>query len=139
MEITANVAQTVATNSNVLFTETPVCGNCSISHRQGSGLVSLRGLTNQCRARYKIVFGGNIAIPATGTVDPISIALALDGEPISTTSAIITPTAVSAYNNVFTTIFLDVPRGCCQTLSVQNTSTQSILVQNANLIVERVA
>ena len=139
MEITANVAQTVATNSNVLFTETPVCGNCSISHRQGSGLVSLRGLTNQCRARYKIVFGGNIAIPATGTVDPISIALALDGEPISTTSAIITPAAVSDYNNVFTTIFLDIPRGCCQTLSVQNTSTQPILVQNANLIVERVA
>jgi len=46
MEITANAAQTVAVGQVVVFTETAVSGNCSMIHREGSGLVSLRGLTN---------------------------------------------------------------------------------------------
>ena len=62
MEITANAIQTVAAGANVIFTDTVVCGNCAIMHREGSGLVTLRGLTNQCRARFRVSFGGNIAI-----------------------------------------------------------------------------
>lgn len=139
MEITANAIQTVAENQNVLFTDTVVCGNCSIMHREGSGLVTLRGLTNQCRARYRVSFGGNIAIPTGGTVEPISLALAINGEPVATTTMISTPTAVEDYNNVFSAIFLDIPRNCCSQISVKNTSDQAIEVQNANLIVERVA
>jgi hypothetical protein len=46
MELTAVALQTVASNQNVLFTETAVRGNCSILHRQGSGLVTLRGITD---------------------------------------------------------------------------------------------
>ena len=46
---------------------------------------------------------------------------------------------VDEYNNVFSSIFLDVPKGCCSQISVKNLSTQAINVQNANLIVERVA
>ena len=72
MEITANAIQTVDSGANVLFTDTVVGGNYSIIHRDGSGLVTLRGLTNQCRARFKVSFGGNIAIPTGGTVGPIS-------------------------------------------------------------------
>lgn len=68
MEITANAVQTVRSNQNVLFTDTVVCGNCSITHRDGSGLVNLKGLTNQRRARYRVLFGGNLAIPTGGTV-----------------------------------------------------------------------
>lgn len=139
MEITANAIQTVAENQNVLFTDTVVCGNCSIMHREGSGLVTLRGLTNQCRARYRVSFGGNIAIPTGGTVEPISLALAINGESVATTTMISTPTAVEDYNNVFSAIFLDIPRNCCSQISVKNTSDQAIEVQNANLIVERVA
>lgn len=141
MEITANAVQTVGSNQNVLFTDTVVCGNCSITHRDGSGLVNLKGLTNQRRARYRVLFGGNLAIPTGGTVGEISIAITLDGEPIVTTTAIVTPAAVEQYNNVFTAIFIDVPCGCCSQIGVKNTSitNQSILVQNANLIVERVA
>jgi len=45
MEITANALQTVLEDQNVLFTETPVSGNCSIMHRDGSGLTALRGMT----------------------------------------------------------------------------------------------
>lgn len=139
MEITANAIQTVEANQNVLFTDTVVCGNCSIMHREGSGLVTLRGLTNQCRARFRVSFGGNIAIPADGTVEPISVALAINGEPVATTTMITTPAAVEEFNNVFGAIFLDVPRNCCSQISVRNTSTQAIEIQNANLIIERVA
>lgn len=139
MEITANAIQTVPVNANVIFTDTVVCGNCSITHREGSGLITLRGLTNQCRARFRVSFGGNIAIPADGTVGPISLAIAIDGEPVATTTMISTPAAVEEFNNVFSAIFLNVPRGCCSQISVRNTSDQPIDVQNANLIVERVA
>lgn len=140
MEIIANALQTVEENANVLFTDTVVCGNCSISHRAGSGLVTLRGITNcQARARYRVSFGGNIAIPTGGTVEAISLALAIDGEPVATTTMIVTPAAVEEFFNVFSAIFIDIPKNCCSQISVQNTSTQAIDVQNANLIIERVA
>lgn len=140
MEITNNAVQEVAANQNVLLTDTVVSGNCSIVHRSGSGLITLRGLTNnQCRARFRVTFGANIAVPAGGTAGAISLALAINGEAVATTTMITTPAAVSEYNNVFSSIFLDVPKGCCSQISVKNTSTQAIDVQNANLIVERVA
>ena len=139
MEITANALQTVPENQNVQFTDTITCGSCSISHRDGSGLITLKGVTTQCRARFKISFGGNIALPTGGTVGPISLAIAIDGEPITTTTMISTPAAVEEFNNIFGAIFIDIPRGCCSTVSVRNTSTQAIDVQNANLIIERVA
>lgn len=139
MEIIAVATQTVAENQNVLFTDSVTCGNCSITHRDGSGIVTLRGTTNQCRARYKVTFGGNIAIPTGGTVEAISLALAIDGEGLGSSTMIVTPAAVEEYFNVFGAMFIDVPKGCCLTVSVQNTSAQSILVQNANLIIERVA
>ena len=139
MELTANAIQTVAANANVYFTDTAVGGNCSILHRDGSGLVTLRGLTDQCRARFRVSFGGNIAVPTGGTVGPISLAIAINGEPVVTTTMISTPAAVEEYNNVFSAIFIDVPKGCCSQISVQNISDDDIEIQNANLIVERVA
>jgi hypothetical protein len=139
MEIIAVATQTVAANQNVLFTDSVTSGNCSITHRDGSGLVTLRGTTAQCRARYKVSFGANIAIPTGGTAGAISIALSIDGEPVGASTMTVTPLDVEDYNNVFGALFIDVPKGCCMTISVQNINTQSILVQNANLIVERVA
>ena len=139
MEIIANALQTVEVNQNVLFTDTVVCGNCSMNHRDGSGLVSIKGNTNQCRARDRVSFGGNIAIPTGGTVEAISLAIAIEGEAVPSTTMIVTPAAVEEFFNVFSAIFLDVPRECCMTVSVKNISTQAIDVQNANLIIERVA
>ena len=139
MEIIAVATQTVAENQNVLFTDSVTCGNCSITHRDGSGIVTLRGTTNQCRARYKVTFGGNIAIPTGGTVEAISLAIAIDGEGLGSSTMIVTPAAVEEYFNVFGAMFIYVPKSCCITVSVTNTSTQDILVQNANLIIERVA
>lgn len=128
MEIIANALQTVEVNQNVLFTDTVVCGNCSMNHRDGSGLVSIKGNTNQCRARYRVSFGGNIAISTGGTVEAISLAIAIEGETVPSTTMIVTPAAVEEFFNVFSAIFLDVPRGCCITVSVRNISTQAIEV-----------
>lgn len=138
-EYIATDVQTVETNQNVLFTDTPICGSNSIFHRQGSGLFTLRGITNQCRARFKVTFGANIAIPETETVDPISVAIAINGEPILSTTMIVTPAAVSQFFNVGRTIYIDIPAGCCSQISIKNTSTQSISIENANLIIDRVA
>ena len=139
MEITANALQTVAIGSNVLFTETAVKGNCSIIHREGSGLTTLRGITRQCRARFKVTFGANVALPADATVVPILLALAVNGEPVATTTMISTPAAVEEFNNVSSSVFFDVPACCCYQISVRNIGTTEVDVQNANLIVERVA
>lgn len=138
-EFTAVALQTVAAGQNVLFTETPVPGSNCIVHRAGSGVVTLRGITNQCRALYRISFGANIAIPTGGTVGAISVALSLEGEPLASATAIETPAAVEEFSNVYVSFFAEAPRGCCVTVSVENTSGQAINVQNANLIVERVA
>ena len=140
MEITNNTAQTVAVSGNVLFTNVAIPGNCSIIYREGSGLVKLRGLTNsQCRARFKVTFSGNIAVPTGGTAGEISLALSADGETIAESTMISTPTAAAAYQNVSTTIYIDVPRNCCSSLTVKNIGDEEISVINANLIVERVA
>lgn len=137
-EYTAATLQNVAANQNVLFTETPVCGSNCIVHRAGSGLVTIKGNTNQCRARYRVFFSGNISIPTGGTVAPIALAIAIDGEPVSASTMIQTPAAVGALNNVASEIYVDAPRGCCHTVSAKNISTQAINVQNANLVVSRV-
>lgn len=139
MELTANALQAVEANQNILFTDTAIAGSCSILHRSGSGLVTLRGITSQCRARFRVTFGGNVGLPTGGTLGPVSLAIAINGEPVATTTMISTPAALEELNNVFSSIFLDVPAGCCSQISVKNTTNQSIDVQNANLIVERVA
>jgi len=139
-EYTAVAAQTVAAGQNVVFTESPVpCGKGYVNHREGSGIFTLRGITNQCKARYKVSFGSNIAVPTGGTVEPISVAVALEGEPLGSATAIVTPAAVEEFFNVFVSVYVEVPRCCCVSVAVENTSTEPITVQNANMIIERVA
>ena len=138
-EFTGIALQTVAAGEDVALTETPVSGSKCIVHRQGSGIVKLRGITNQCRARFLVSFSGNIQIPTGGTVEAISLALAVDGEPLQSTRMIVTPAAVENFFNVSAQSYIDVPCGCCSTVAVQNTSTQAIEVQNANLIAVREA
>lgn len=138
-EFTNATTALVAAGQNVPLTETAVAGNCSIVHREGAGIVTLRGLTNQCRARYKVSFGANIAIPTGGTVEAISLAIAVNGEPLVSATAVVTPAAVGDYGNIFVSANVDVPHGCCLTVAAENISGQAINVANANMIVERVA
>lgn len=139
MEITAIATQTVASNGNVLFTETVVPGNCSILHREGSGIVTLRGLTQQCRARFRVTFNGNISVPTEETPGVISLVASINGEPLQSTKMIATPAAVLEPFSVGASTFVDVPTGCCLQLSIKNDTANAIAVANADLIVERVA
>ena len=133
--------QTVTTGNNVLFTNgNRACRKGYIVHRNDSGVITLRGITNQCRAAYRVQFTGNVAISAGETVAPISIALALNGEALGNATAIVTPAAVGNFFNVSISTFVDVPRGCCLTLSVKNiTADTSIDVENANIVIDRTA
>ena len=131
--------QEVELNGNVVFDETPVYPTKCITHREDSGIVRLNGAGNRQRARYYVSFNGNIQIPADGTVEEISVAITVDGEVLESTRMIVTPAAVEEFFNVSASAFVDVPCNCCVTVSVRNTSEQPIEVQNANLIVVRVA
>ena len=134
--------QEIAANQNALLEDSIPCTKGYVIHRNGSGILTLRGIVNNpCAkfARYKVTFNGNIAIPTGGTVGAISIGLAIDGEPLQASLAIVTPAAVEEYFNVTSTAFVTVAAGCCDTIAVENTSTDPILLQNANVVVERVA
>ena len=138
-EFIAIELQEVTENQNVLFTETPICPTKGIFHRAGSGIVRVSGNATQNRARYLVSYSGNIQIPTGGTVEEISLAISIDGEPMASTQMIVTPTVVEALFNVSSQVYIDVPCGCCATIGVKNTSAQAIEVQNSNLIVVRVA
>lgn len=149
-EYVYNPVQEVQVNQNVLLQDSIPCTKGYVYHRNGSGILTLRGIVNNtcCGfARYQVTFNGNIAVPTDGTVGAIAIALALDGEPIQTSKAIVTPAAVDEYFNVTSTAIITVPRGCCENLSVENVSEgataaatpTAINVQNANLVVSRIA
>lgn len=150
-EFTFNPIQLVQPNQPVILNTTIGCPRGYILHRNESGIVTLRGIVNNpygCFARYQVTFNGNIAVPDGGTVGPISVSLAIDGEPILTSRAIVTPAAVDEYFNVTSTAIITVPRGCCFNVSVENTSESAtpattpapaINVQNANLTVTRIA
>lgn len=153
-EFTKNEVQSVLANQVVTLDTTIGCNKGYVYHRNGSGIVTLRGITPNCFARYQVTFNGNIAVPSTGTAGPISVAIAIDGEPLLTSRAIATPAAVATdpptqanFFNVTSTAIINVPRGCCFNVSVENTSEgatptdvpPTILVQNANLTVSRIA
>lgn len=138
-EYTNSGVVTVAAGQNVPLTETAVSGNCSIVHREGAGIVTLRGLTQQCVARYKVTFGANIAIPDGGTVDAITAALAVNGEALASATATVTPAASENYFNIFVSTVVSVPRGCCVTVAAENTSTQAVNFANSNMIAERIS
>lgn len=155
-EFTKNEVQTVLPNQPVTLNTSISCNKGYVYHRTGSGIVTLRGITPNCFARYQVTFNGNIAIPDGGTAPgPISVALALDGEPILTSRAIVTPAETADdpptqnnFFNVTSTAIISVPRCCCFNVSVENTSESTdpatlpapaILVQNANLTVTRIA
>lgn len=149
-EYVENAIQLVQPNQAVLLEDSIPCNKGYVFHRNQSGIVTLRGIVNCPNAgfaRYQVTFNGNIAVPTGGTVGPISISLAISGEPILTSRAIVTPAAVEQYFNVTSTAIITVPRGCCFNVSVENTSEgataaaapTAINVQNANLVVSRIA
>ena len=131
--------QTVETGDNVLFTNGyRCCKKGYVQHRDSSGIFTLKGAG--CKALYKVQFNANIAIAEGGTVEPISVAISLDGETLNNAEAIVTPAAIGDFFNVSVATYIEVPCGCCVTISVENTSdTTGIDVINANIIIDRIA
>lgn len=146
-EYVYNPVQVVQPNQPVILEDSIPCNKGYVYHRNQSGNLILRGITPNCFARYQVTFNGNIAVPTGGTVGEISVALAVDGEPILTSNAIVTPAAEEEYFNVTSTAIITVPRGCCFSVSVENTTAgttpadvgTAINVQSANLVVSRIA
>lgn len=146
-EWSANALQTVNSGATVIFTENPVpCRRGLIRHRDDTGNFLLAGYVPrqygcQCNrqgsANYLVDFGANIAIPTGGTIGAISLAIAIDGAIIPSSTMTITPAAVEEFFNVSRAINAAVFAGCCESISVVNTSDQPILVQNANIIISR--
>ncbi len=148
-EYLSNTVQNVALDNPILFTDSIPCNKGYVYHEDGTGIFILKGCTNNCFARYQVTFNGNIAIPTGGAITPISIAISVLGEPRLTSRAIYTPGAVDEYGNVTSTALITVPKGCCFSIAVRyvdateadaaTTPTPSIEVQNANLVIDRVA
>ena len=147
-EYLANVEQTVALNAPVLFTASIPCSNGCIYHEDETGIFILKGKTPNCFARYQMTFNGNIAVPEGGDITPIALAVTVNGEPRVTSRAIYTPVAVDEFGNVTSTAIITVPQGCCFSVSVRYVQatddptvvpTPIIDVQNANLVIDRIA
>lgn len=148
-EYLANALQNVSLNNPILFTASIPCNKGYIYHEDETGIFILRGITNNCFARYRVTYNGNIAVPTGGAVTPIAIAITVNGEPRPTSEAVFTPQAVNELGNVTSTCIITVPRGCCFSLSVRYvdatvdnaavTPTPTIEVQNSNLVIDRIA
>jgi hypothetical protein len=139
-EYTAVTLQTVDVDDNIIFTNSfRACRKGFIEHRNDSGIFTLKGASNGCRAVYRVTFDGNIAISTGGTVEPISVALTINGEALGNATATVTPAAIGDFFNVSIATFIDIPCSCCVTVSVENTSDTAIDVTNANIIFDRVA
>lgn len=149
-EYAFNPIQLVEPGQNVILDSVIPCNRGYVFHRDQSGILILRGIVNSnaCFARYQVTFNANIALPEDAeTVGPISVSLAIDGEPLQTSRAIVTPADVDEYWNVTSTAIITVPKGCCFSVAVENTSgapepgvpAPAINVQNANLTVARIA
>ena len=141
-EWTSVTEQTVQPGGSIVFTANPVpCERGLVRHRDGDSNFLLSGwmpnrrcncpCSRNASARYSVDFGANIAIPTGGTAGEISVAIALDGTALPSTIMSVTPAAVEEYFSVGRETSVEIWRGCCQTVAIQNVSDQPILVRNA--------
>lgn len=115
--------ETVALNEPIPFIDSIPCNKNYILHQNGSGIIILRGVVNNpcsCFARYEVEFTGNISIPTGGAITPIATAIVVSGEERVGSRSIFTPAAVDQYGNVTSRATVDVPKGCCFTVSVES-------------------
>ncbi len=148
-EYLANAVQNVNLNDAAVFTASIPCNKGYVYHEDETGIFILKGITNNCFARYQVTFNGNIAIPTGGEIVPIAMALTVNGEIRPTSRAIFTPAAVEEYGNVTSTAIITVPKGCCFSVALRavsgitppatDTPAPTLLLQNANLVVNRIA
>jgi hypothetical protein len=117
--LTRDQVESVALNAPIPFIDSIPCNKGNVFHQNGTGIFVLRGKTTNCFARYTVEFTGNISIPDGGAVTPIATALVVSGEERIGSRSIFTPAAVDEYGNVTSRAVVDVPCGCCFTVSVE--------------------
>ena len=148
-EYLANAEQVVNLNAPIIFNASIPCTRGYVYHEDETGVFILRGITcGQCFATYQVTFNGNIALPEEGTVGPIAVAITVNGEPRLTSRAVFVPAETDTFGNVTSTAIIKVPKGCCFSVSVDavpgtddatETSAPAIIVENANLVITRIA
>ena len=141
-EYTNNDLIEVPVGGSIIFNNSISCNRGYIYHRNESGVFILRGIVNnptQQFARYQIVYNGNVSVPEGETPAALSFSIAIDGEAIPTSTAIVTPTVAEAFFNITSTAIIDCPKCCCLNVSIVNNGTIPTDVQNSNLVINRVA
>ena len=140
--------QNVSLGNSVIFNASIPCNRGYVYHEDGSGVFILRGITNNCFARYEVTFSGNIAIIPEGEVTPIAIGITENGEVLPQSIAISSPIEADEYGNVISTATITVPRGCCFTVALRyvngvtdgtTTPTPTINVRNGSVRIVRTA
>lgn len=131
-------SQTVTSGQNVLFptdkVRTRSC-QCSckgwLAHDLGSGLFTLTK-----PGVYEVEYNANVT---SATVGVASLDLELDGEIIGGTRSIYTVATASEVGNVSGTTLIRVPCGASYVVSLGNNSGLSLTVQDANIIIKKLA
>ena len=143
-------SQAVALNNPIIFSSSPIpCNKGYVLHEDGTGNFILRGVTNNCFARYQIVYSGNVSVPEGGAVTAVGLAISINGETRPSSLAVYTPQAVQEQGNLTCTAIVTVPRNCCFNVSVRYvdatvadpavTPTPTVEVANSNLVISRIA
>ena len=120
--LTRDAVEVVPLNTVIPFVDSIPCNKGYVFHQSGTGIFVLRGIVNNptaCFTRYEVEFTGNIAIPEGGAITPIATAIVVSGESRDGSRSIFTPAAVDEYGNVTSRAIVDVPKGCCFTVSVE--------------------
>ena len=138
--------QTVAVNDNIaFFNGDRCCKKGVVIHNDNSGIFRIKGFTKNGanRAIFSVSFNSNVAISAAadgGVVEPVSFALVQNGEVLRNTISTVTPVAIGDQWHIHFDALLEIPCGCCDTISVRNISENtSVDVANANIIIDRIA
>ena len=93
---------------------------------------------NRNRPTFYIVnFNANVALAEGATVEPISVAIAIDGVAYPLSEMDATPAAVGNYTNISVDLPVPILNGCCQNVAIQNTSAQPITLKNALIVFNR--
>lgn len=122
----------VAVGAAIPFDTTIVRGGCQIRHRNGSGIVRIRG-GNCCRPYlYHIMFNGTV----TGVAAAITLGIYVDGELLPETLMAVVPAAAADVISVSanTEILADCP---CENISVRVIGGNPVTVNTASLIIHR--
>lgn len=146
VELKSIGTQTVKSGGVILFNDVTAVDNTSVIHRSGSGIVTVQNKSQGCPYRnlvksVPVAFSANVAFPTTvptgetAATAPVSLVFAVGGEPDTTTEMIVTPASADEFFNVSRTTLVAVPKGCCTSIAIENSSNGTITVENATLLI----